>query len=171
MRKIILSAIAVAATTQVQSAYALNFDFSFSEGPNATVTGEIFGLASSGQSAATDVVITSASYGLGSASLPFDMFAGSHRILANTFSVKSGYITNANLLVLTSNTNQLCPTLELNHQGVNSFYGTDSIANRGGFQGATYTLHSSNPAPEPASIALLGAGLAGIAGFRRRKAA
>ena len=96
MHKYRLAGVAAAAfvTTPI-SAYALNFNFSFTGIHHETVTGEIFGLAASGPSAARQVVIDSGS------SSPYDNYDVSspgHQLYldANRFTVSHGRVVGAN---------------------------------------------------------------------------
>ncbi len=180
MRKIILSAIAVAATTQVQTAYALNFDFTFTGNGGDVVTGEVFGLINGTYSSATDIVVTSGFPLGGGQSYPIDMFAGANVIVRNSFSVTGSAVTYANFrghkLLSSIGTVSRNAWLSLHTFGYNwlSTYGTaggTSFRVTTGNRGQNLVTFTLVEAPEPASIALLGAGLAGIAGFRRRKAA
>jgi hypothetical protein len=94
-----VAALAVTAVAFAAPAHAMTFDFSITNG-TVTVTGEIFGLASSGTSSPTDVVVDSvtSSYVIGTNSpitYPFSTISfveSGH----DTFTVTDGEITDAN---------------------------------------------------------------------------
>ncbi len=184
MHKVVIAAVGVAVFSPPPLAYAMNFDFSFSGSGGGTITGEIFGLASSGESAAVDLQIFSApsylvstpSYN-GLPSTPFDIFSG--HVSTNLFTVSAGHIVGAQFLATKSSY-----ALGLNvFGGLNAFgttWGGSPTANGNGFAGATYTptlggvsqaSGGASNVPEPATILLFGAGLAGISAFRRRRMA
>jgi hypothetical protein len=192
MRKIAMSAVAVVATSTAPAAYALNFDFSFTGGSGGIVTGELIGLAASGQSQPTDIIITSSPFPLVT---PYDIFSAPIGGVNGGFSVHSGQITHAAYTISNRNGSQIGFSLVL---GSNGWHALSQFTTRnatGGHPPSQFSLSPGNvitlPAvglapeyvntaaasngptatPEPASIALLGAGLTGIAAFRRRRRA
>jgi len=173
MNRYTLGAVAVSALAAAPAtAHAITFDFSFTGSSGGVVTGElIFSAAAGTHLKPTDVVITGAPAKLTPPATPYTMHQNS--VQGNGFTISDGHIIGGRYYV-SSNHNSIYATLVLNYAASNNYYriGTSTgdylnvvaiTDNAAGFAGATYTA-----APEPASIALLGAGLAGIASFRRR---
>jgi len=97
-KKLLLAMTTLAAMLASAPAHALSFNFSFTDtrgGVSGTVTGEIDGLADSGFSAATHVIVDSfpAALPLGIAA-PFDAIS-SGTVSTNVFGVNSGVIVTS----------------------------------------------------------------------------
>lgn len=169
----VVAATAAMVTPIYAYAGTTEFDFSFTGDGNNTVTGELFFAdTSAGVQTPTDVVITSG----GNVSLPttpFDMVA-----VVSPTNYRGGFAFNSSGSIVGAQFRATAASRSLVLGGFDG--GTNRLSyfnwsartgagtsNHGGFPGATYTEVS---APEPASIALLGAGIAGIASFRRRRA-
>jgi hypothetical protein len=94
------AALALSAVAFAAPAHAVNFDFTLTNG-TLTATGEIFGLASSGTSSPTSVVVDSvtSSYVIGTNSpytYPFTLPSAFVEPGHDTFTITGGEITNAN---------------------------------------------------------------------------
>jgi hypothetical protein len=158
------------------AAQAEDFTFSFSEGPSpgpaGTVNGEIFGLNSSGTSAATQVDITSTTPALsGMPTLP--VYFNTNSI--NSFTVSGGMITAAefgNDAIGHTNIE-----LALNYFGTNQLeFSPHDIYNSGGFSAITFATPPApsgptSPVPElPVPLMLSFATLLPLLARRLRKA-
>jgi hypothetical protein len=155
------------AITQSGQGQAATFDFSFSNAignVSGTVSGEIFGLADTGTSAATDIVLTSAPTGVGFSSFPLDIFTLPWTNFANSFTVTAGQITDATFASEAGNGSRV-PHLLLN-LGVlnvlNNIDGQTGVENEDGFAGITFTPVASPMIPEPSTWAMMLVGFAGL---------
>jgi len=160
------------AITQSGQGQAATFDFSFSNtlgNVPGTVTGEIFGLADTGTSAATDIVVTSAPAGVGFSSYPVDIFTLPWTTDANSFTVTAGQIVDADFLS-EGGPGSVAPHLVLNVGGainsLNNIDGQYGVLNEDGLAGVTFTL-----VPEPSTWAMMLLGFAGLAflGYRQTR--
>jgi hypothetical protein len=183
--KLFGTCIALAMLLACSPSYALTIDFSFTNtvgNVTGTVSGEIEGLADSGFSSATDIVIESAPAALGLAT-PFDALdfgTGLTLVQANSFLVSNGNITGA----LAFTTNYGAPPLfPLNWQfclavSVAGYCGSPSSAylqNGNDMEVATDTSPTFTPdaTPLPATLPLFATGLGalGVFGWRRKRKA
>lgn len=163
----------IAAVAMASSAEAVVFDFSFSnvEGPVAgTVEGSLTLPDGDGMFAATSVIVDSAPAALGY-TLPFDVLANLTLVVANSFTVAGGSITDAEFAA--QDDPFLGSGLSLGFTGfgsVLSIFQTGSV-NDGVIDVSNSTLTFSRVAvPVPATAALLVGGLAAVGIARRRKA-
>jgi hypothetical protein len=164
-------------TAAPSSAEPMNFYFSFSNSTAngcgncnipGTVTGEIFGLENNSTTAATNVEVFSYPGGiLNVPSAPFSVsdYAASlgQFVNANFFTVTDGQITDARYQIFGGYFD-----IDVNNE-FNTLTGFDAgtrVQNLLGLSGITFTY-----VPEPLTVSLFGAGLAGMAALRRRKKA
>ena len=187
MKKYTLAAAIAVAATNGPAAYALNFDFHF-DTSDGVLSGEITGLAASGESSGAIQIL---SVPTGIPAIPAGAFfpAGlGFGQLADAFVVNNGMIVSSVFDAyhfLPSVSISAAMYLAINYGGHTQFsyqrssHRVGPLASAIGPVAYTLTVGSSGGSggggtsgvPEPASIALLGAGIAGIATFRRRRAA
>lgn len=161
---------AIAATAVMASPIAVHattiVDFSFTGSSGKTVTGSLSFASTNGTGLKpTDVKILTAPTPF---QVPVDLGNGT---LTNGpgYTFSNGNITKGSFYIQGKTSVEGYNFLSLN--GSNKFGQTGtsaSTSNSRGFSGVQYTTASTS-VPEPASIALLGAGIAGIATFRRRR--
>jgi hypothetical protein len=168
------AAAALTAFVWVSPTWADNFDFSFTDSfgnTNATVTGEIFGLASSGSSSATDVKIfsiTPTAYGLTIPAGGLDVSTWNN-FTGNSFTVTGGKITAAALDVFTGTPASKKELLEF--EGLAELtYGTGASEKETdtSFSSVTFTPATA-PVPLPSPVILLGSALLGVLVIGRRR--
>jgi hypothetical protein len=119
-------------------AHALDFNFNFTGNDGNTVGGTIYGLEDNATSAASDVVVTSASNTLHSVvGSVFQFQSNTTNLFSNSFTVSNGVLTNASFDIRKEGLSLL---LGNNSLGWNFYYTTDlSTANYNGFSGAIYS--------------------------------
>jgi hypothetical protein len=201
MKSKLLSLMAIMASFSLfpSAGHALNLDFSFTGGCNVagspcTVTGEIDGLAASGSSAATAVIIdtiSSPAFTLPSP-LPFNTFCGTDcSIGPNTFTVTGGLLTAEDFVAQNSVAadNTTAPFLGLWNlslgdadPGIMTFSNGTTVAgcsqpcadfqdNIYADQDFSFTPIQSGTTPLPAALPLFATGLGsiGLLGWRRNR--
>ena len=169
-----IGAFAIAIGFSIGSAQATLITFSFSNvngNVAGTVTGILSGLADQGTSAATGVSITSAPSGVGFSAFPVNILGLGWTVITNTVTITSGVVTSLEILIA-GGTGSTAPHLLLNVGGsinsLNNINGQFGVLNLNGLNGVTFVVTPSG-VPEPATLALIGLGLSGIALTRRRK--
>jgi hypothetical protein len=171
------AALTITAVAFAAPAHAVNFDFMLTEG-NLTVTGEIFGLASSGTSSPTSVVVdtVTSSYVIGTNSpytFPFTLPSAFVDPGHDTFTVVGGEISVPNYFLDRPN---MYPNMFPN--GAGGGIVLELLSNASLFQleensgiVGTATFSAVAAVPEPSTWAMMLFGFAGV-GFMayRRKA-
>lgn len=162
------------------NAHALTMSFSFGEDGVAdfggtpvagSVTGVISGLQDNLANQIAGITVEIFAYPAGLGGIINDGLIASNwgTIVGTGFSVFGGVLTGAEFAAQTTVGADAFDQIRLNYQSYNLLTfdaGATITGNSGGFSGAIY----STTVPEPASLALVGLGLAGL-GFSRRKKA
>lgn len=163
---------AIAATAVMASPIAVHattiVDFSFTGSSGKTVTGSLSFASTNGTGLKpTDVKILTAPTPF---HVPADLGKGTFTY-GPGYTFGNGNIKNGSFYIQGDSSGGWMNILSLNGNNElrQSVTANAQTSNSRGFSGVQYTTASSTSVPEPASIALLGAGIAGIATFRRRR--
>mgnify|MGYP000538264809 CR=1 FL=1 len=175
------TAIAAAAALFVAStSQAAIVSFSFSSDPTSgfdvqgTVSGKLYGLAESGASAATRVIVETLPSGLGVAA-GADLLTLFALDLRNSITITGGVVTAAEILLATSpgTTGRAFLLNYGNINSLNNIEGQRGTSNQGGFSAISFSVQpEAATVPEPGTFGLLGlAMVSAFAAMRRGRPA